>query len=255
MPAPPILAPEIGDLPPDKAARQAALTKPQLFPAGRAPAPTQPEWFTAQTSGTVAVGPATLSRFSELITRPGVLESITFTLNTADPNSQNIFPFIREGGDDTAGVTTDDHSVFTYVDSLGTVSQLFRGENAGGPLNLPLNVPILDTPFRVHLRLVNNSGINPMGVSAIWLFRVIPPDQLRTYAPPHLPLATQHAAYAFAPRPPSARIAGPSTPAGVVVSSLGFQRIIPWGNLAPELRREYTTNQANGVPTPGIRGL
>lgn len=54
------------------------------------------------------------------------------------------------------------------------------------------------------------------------------------------------------PQPPSPRTISPRLPTGARISSGGFSRDIPWGNLDPVLIREITTNLYGGKQTPGV---
>jgi len=74
--------------------------------------------------------------------------------------------------------------------------------NRATALTLTFHYPILFTPFRPHLRAINNSGGFGFQVSSHWVFRVIQPEEIKFIATPTLTQAQAVSGlsnYAFPP--------------------------------------------------------
>lgn len=170
-------------------------------PPGVAPAPTAPEYLTAQMLQFLGIGPNSRSDFATPIGRPCVLERIVFEIDAPDPGNQNLQPMIRYGNDTTDGVQPGDFTVWTQTQDISTLVGLFSTANRATALTLDFQLPILTSFFMPHMRLINNSGASTLQVSSHWVFRVIPPEELSFYAPPPISPARALAGTAYGPKP------------------------------------------------------
>ncbi len=218
--------------------------------------PIYPRYINIQSDAATGAGPANVDRFSLLQNKPLVIEQISIVIAQGDPGGAHILLLKRRGDDVSTGITDDDQELWTYPEPIAGVGGILamNGPNSFGPF--PTSIVILDPPFRVHTRYIT-SATNFHG-SVIYYCRIIEPEEFDDFAPTFLPDA-----YIFgrlrgpAPAPQRGAMAQPAnnTPRGMQVCSLGFCRSIPWYNLAPELRREYLTNQFGGVATPGMKPI
>lgn len=222
----------------------------------RAPGPRQPRYRNYHTDQFAGAG-ATADRFTFLVTSPVLVQDLTLNINSGDASNSHIHLLIRRGDDTTAGLTDDDLEFFTNPDPTAGIGALMSASIGAGGVNMFVDQPILEVPFRFHVRALNAGGATALHFNAIFHCRLIPLDELDEYTPAPLLAASIFGFNRVTHQAPRRRLAPGTapTPSLMQVCGPGYCRNIPWSFMAPELKKEYIVAKINNEPTPGMRLL
>lgn len=200
---------------------------------------------------------ATTERFSFRVTSPVLVEEVVLHISNGDAASSHVHLMIRRGDDTTAGLTDDDLEFFTNPDPTASVGAIMAASTGEGGTNIIVDQPILDTPFRFHVRAINALGATPLHFNTIFRCRIIEQDEQDEFTPAPLLASAIWGASRVIHQTPRRRLAPGTapTPNLMQVCGPGYCRNIPFGFLAPELKKEFIVAKINNEPTPGMRLL
>lgn len=200
---------------------------------------------------------ASAERFTFRVTSPVLIEEVILHISNGDASSSHIHLLIRRGDDTTAGLTNDDLEFFTNPDPTAGIGALMAASTGEGGTNILVDQPVLDVPFRFHVRALNTAGATPLHFNVVFRCRIIETHEQDEFTPAPLLAAAIWGVNRVTHLAPRRRLAPGTAPQPnlMQVCGPGYCRNIPWPLMAPELKREYIVAKINNEPTPGMRLL